>query len=83
MKNIMSKEENRKVMRYLDISEEQGKILVSLCKAFKEQNKTEQERICSELELPKGRTYGCWKNSNSFGEFLAKVYGKGEFVPLF
>lgn len=82
MKKIISKEENRKVMRFLGISEEKGQVLVNLCKAFKKQNKEEQERICSELELPQGRTYGCWKNSNSFGEFLAKVYGKGEFVPL-
>ena len=78
----MSKEENRKIMRYLNISEEQGKVLVSLCKAFKEQKREEQERICSELGIPCGRTYGCWKNSKSFGEFIAKIYGKGHFAPL-
>lgn len=82
MKNIMSKEENRKIMRYLNISEEQGKVLVSLCKAFKEQKREEQERICSKLGISCGRTYGCWKNSKSFGEFIAKIYGKGHFVPL-
>lgn len=82
MKNIMSKEENRKIMRYLNISEEQGKVLVSLCKAFKEQKREEQERICSELGISCGRTYGCWKNSKSFGEFIAKIFGKGEFIPL-
>ena len=82
MKNIMSKEENRRVMRYLDISEEKANILFNLCKAFKEKNKTEQERICYELDIPQGRTYGCWQHSRSFGEFLSKVYGKGKFVPL-
>lgn len=79
---INSKKENQKIMEHLNVSEEKGKILVDLCKAFKAKNKEEQERICSELELPQGRTYGCWKNSNSFGEFIAKVYGKGEFLPL-
>lgn len=82
MKNIMSKEENRKVMKYLDISEEKAKELFALTKAFAVQDKATQERMCSKLGLPQGRTYGCWKYSHSFGEFLAKVYGKGEFIPL-
>lgn len=82
MKKIISKEENKKVMRYLDISEEKAKELYALCKAFKSQNKEEQVRICSELNLPQGRTFGCYKYSRSFGEFIAKVYGKGKFVPL-
>ena len=79
---LNSKKENLKVMRYLGISQEKGKELFALTKAFEHQNKAEQARICAKYELPQGRTYGCWKNSNSFGEFLAKVYGKGEFIPL-
>lgn len=82
MKKIISKEENRKVMRLLGVSEETGKDMFVLARAFKSKNRAEQERLCSKLGLPQGRTYGCWKNSNSFGEFLAKVYGKGEFIPL-
>ena len=82
MKNIMSKEENRKVMRYLDISEEKAKELFALTKAFAVQNKAEQARICAKYELPQGRTWACWKYSRSFGEFISKIYGKGHFVPL-
>ena len=82
MKKIISKEENRKVMKYLNISEEKAKELFTLTKAFAGQDKSAQERICAKYELPQGRTYGCWKYSNSFGDFLAKVYGKGEFIPL-
>lgn len=79
---LNSKKENLKIMKYLGISKEDGKELFALTKAFKTQDKAAQERICQKYELPQGRTYGCWKYSNSFGEFLAKVYGKGHFVPL-
>lgn len=82
MKNINTKEENRKVMKYLGISEEKAKELFALTKAFKSQNRTEQERLCSKYNLPQGRTYGCWRYANSFGEFLAKIFAKGEFIPL-
>lgn len=82
MKKIISKEENRKVMRFLEISEETAKNMFALAKAFKANDRPTQERICSKLGLPQGRTYGCWKYSHSFGEFLAKVYGKGEFLEL-
>ena len=79
---LNSKKENLKVMRYLGISQEEGKELFALTKAFKTQDKAVQERICQKYELPQGRTYGCWKYSHSFGEFLAKVFGKGEFLEL-
>lgn len=77
-----SKIENLKIMKYLGISKENGKELFALTKAFESQNKAEQARICAKYELPQGRTYGCWKYSHSFGEFLAKIFGKGEFVEL-
>lgn len=79
---INSKKENVKMMKYLGISQEEGKELFNLTKAFENQNKAEQARICAKYELPQGRTYGCWKYSHSFGEFLAKVFGKGEFIEL-
>ena len=82
LKNINTKKENKKIMRLLGVSEETGKDMFVLARAFKSQNRAEQERICSKLGLPQGRTYGCWKHSRSFGEFLAKTYGKGEFIPL-
>lgn len=79
---LNSKKENLKIMKYLGISKEDGKELFALTKAFKTQDKAAQERICQKYELPQGRTYGCWKYSHSFGEFLAKVFGKGEFLEL-
>lgn len=79
---LNSRESNREIMRYLNISENTGKALFTLTKAFKSQNKAEQARICAKYNLSQGRTYGCWKHSKSFGEFLAKVFGKGEFIPL-
>lgn len=82
LKNINTKEENRSIMRLLKVSEETAKNMFALTKAFKSQNRTEQERLCSKYNLPQGRTYGCWKHANSFGDFLAKVFGKGHFVVL-
>lgn len=82
LKNINTKEENRKIMRFLEISEEKAKDMFVLTKAFKKQNRAEQGRLCSKYNLPQGRTYGCWKHANSFGDFLAKVFAKGGFVPL-
>lgn len=82
LKNINTKEENRKIMKLLGVSEEKAKDIFALTKAFKTQNRAEQVRLCGKYNLPQGRTYGCWKYSNSFGDFLAKIFAKGGFIPL-
>ena len=82
LKNINTKEENKKMMKLLGVSEEKARDIFVLAKAFKAQNRVEQERLCKKYNLPQGRTYGCWRYANSFGDFLAKLFAKGEFIPL-
>lgn len=82
LKNINSKKENRKIMKILGVSEETAKDIFVLTKAFKNQDRAKQVQLCSKYNLPQGRTYGCWRYANSFGDFLAKVFAKGGFIPL-